>query len=81
MAVDVLWIGIVSILFTFNIAKAKDEGGKDIEVSPAFSDAIIRYLNYCWVVTAYFIHEELIVILYRFVVRLLLVHLKLCDYY
>ena len=33
-----LWISFVSILATFNITKAKDENGKDIEVNSEYSD-------------------------------------------
>lgn len=33
-----LWILFVSILATFNIARAKDTDGKDIEVNDEYSD-------------------------------------------
>ncbi|KAF7346528.1 O-methylsterigmatocystin oxidoreductase [Mycena sanguinolenta] len=33
-----VWAAIVSVLSTFNIAKAKDETGKEIEIKPAFAD-------------------------------------------
>lgn len=35
---DQLWIAFVSILAAFNITKAKDENGKDIEVDGEYSD-------------------------------------------
>ncbi|KAF8158863.1 cytochrome P450, partial [Mycena galopus ATCC 62051] len=37
-----VWITIVSILSLFNIAKAKDETGKEIEIEVLFTDALIR---------------------------------------
>ncbi len=33
-----LWISFVSILAAFNITKAKDENGKDVEVDGEYSD-------------------------------------------
>ena len=37
-----VWATIVSVLSTFNIAKAKDEAGKEIEIEPVFSDGLVR---------------------------------------
>ncbi|KAF7348388.1 Cytochrome p450 [Mycena sanguinolenta] len=37
-----VWATIVSVLSTFDIAKAKDETGKEIEIEPAFSDGATR---------------------------------------
>ncbi|KAJ7672132.1 cytochrome P450 [Mycena polygramma] len=36
-----VWAAIVSILASFDIAKAKDVAGKDIEIEPAFSDKLV----------------------------------------
>ncbi|KAF8181910.1 cytochrome P450 [Mycena galopus ATCC 62051] len=38
-----VWITIVSILSTFNIAKAKDETGKEIEVEVSFTDEAVSH--------------------------------------
>ncbi|KAF8208093.1 cytochrome P450 [Mycena galopus ATCC 62051] len=37
-----VWATIVSVLSTFNIAKAQDETGKEIEIELAFTDGLIR---------------------------------------
>ncbi|KAF7346414.1 putative cytochrome P450 [Mycena sanguinolenta] len=37
-----IWAAIVSVLSTFNIAKAKDANGKEIDIDPAYSDGIVR---------------------------------------
>ncbi|KAF8158761.1 cytochrome P450 [Mycena galopus ATCC 62051] len=39
----VVWATVVSVLATFNIAKAKDETGKDIDIDPAFADGLISF--------------------------------------
>ncbi|KAJ7671571.1 cytochrome P450 [Mycena polygramma] len=36
-----VWAAIVSILASFDIAKAKDAAGKEIEIKPAFSDKLV----------------------------------------
>ncbi|KAF8158971.1 cytochrome P450, partial [Mycena galopus ATCC 62051] len=38
-----VWASIVSVLSTFNIAKAKDETGKEVEIEPAFTDGFISH--------------------------------------
>ncbi|KAF7348380.1 hypothetical protein MSAN_01792000 [Mycena sanguinolenta] len=38
-----VWAAIVSVLSTFDIAKAKDETGKEIEVEPVFADGLISH--------------------------------------
>ncbi|KAJ7044191.1 cytochrome P450 [Mycena alexandri] len=38
-----VWAAIVSVLSTFNIAKAKDETGKEIEIDVAYSDGFISH--------------------------------------
>ncbi|KAF7374541.1 O-methylsterigmatocystin oxidoreductase [Mycena sanguinolenta] len=39
-----LWVALVSVLSTFNIAKAKDDTGKKIEIDPdCYSDALISH--------------------------------------
>ncbi|KAF7365092.1 O-methylsterigmatocystin oxidoreductase [Mycena venus] len=38
-----VWATIVSILSTFNIAKAKDEVGKEIEIEPEFTDGLVSH--------------------------------------
>ncbi|KAF8158964.1 cytochrome P450 [Mycena galopus ATCC 62051] len=37
-----VWATIVSVLSTFNIAKAKNEAGKEIEIEPVFTDGLVR---------------------------------------
>ncbi|KAJ6508461.1 cytochrome P450 [Mycena sanguinolenta] len=37
-----VWATIVTVLSTFNIAKAKDETGKEIEIEPVFADGMVR---------------------------------------
>ncbi|KAJ6508628.1 cytochrome P450 [Mycena sanguinolenta] len=39
----VVWATIVSVLSTFDIAKAKDAAGKEIEIEPVYMDGILRY--------------------------------------
>ncbi|KAF7348404.1 hypothetical protein MSAN_01794400 [Mycena sanguinolenta] len=38
-----VWATIVSVLSTFDIAKAKDEMGKEIEIEPVFADGITSH--------------------------------------
>ncbi|KAF7346529.1 hypothetical protein MSAN_01881000 [Mycena sanguinolenta] len=38
-----VWATIVSVLSTFDISKAKDETGKEIEIEPPFVDGMISY--------------------------------------
>ncbi|KAF8139501.1 cytochrome P450 [Mycena galopus ATCC 62051] len=38
-----VWATIVSVLSTFNIAKAKDAAGNEIEIDPTYSDGIISH--------------------------------------
>ncbi|KAJ6466258.1 cytochrome P450 [Mycena sanguinolenta] len=38
-----VWAGIVSVLSTFNIAKAKDATGKEIDIDPKYSDGLISH--------------------------------------
>ena len=39
----IVWATIVSLLSAFNIAKAKDEFGKEVEISePLFMDGVVR---------------------------------------
>ncbi|KAJ3515017.1 hypothetical protein NLJ89_g2017 [Agrocybe chaxingu] len=40
-----MWITIVSILACFNISKAKDEFGKDIEIDPEFEDHGVKTIK------------------------------------
>ncbi|KAF7348384.1 hypothetical protein MSAN_01792400 [Mycena sanguinolenta] len=40
-----VWATIVSVLSTFDIAKAKDETGKEIEIEPVFADGAVSHLN------------------------------------
>ncbi|KAJ6466262.1 cytochrome P450 [Mycena sanguinolenta] len=37
-----VWAGIVSVLSTFNIAKANDATGKEIDIDPKYSDGLSR---------------------------------------
>ncbi|KAF7348394.1 Cytochrome P450 [Mycena sanguinolenta] len=37
------WAAIVSVLSTFDIAKAKDENGKEIEIEPVFADGLVSH--------------------------------------
>ncbi|KAJ6508727.1 cytochrome P450 [Mycena sanguinolenta] len=38
-----VWATIVSVLSTFSITKAKDDTGKDIDIDPEYSDAMISH--------------------------------------
>ncbi|KAF7365051.1 Cytochrome p450 [Mycena venus] len=38
----IVWATIVSVLSTFNIAKAKDEAGKEFNIDPVFTDGAVR---------------------------------------
>jgi len=38
-----VWATIVSVLSTFNIAKAKNEAGKEIEIEPVFTDGLVSH--------------------------------------
>ncbi|KAJ6622792.1 cytochrome P450 [Mycena sp. CBHHK59/15] len=42
-AEDTIWATIVSVLSVFNIAKAKDSKGNEIEIDPIFSDGLIGH--------------------------------------
>jgi hypothetical protein len=39
-----VWATIVSVLSTFNIAKAKDAAGHEIDIDPNYSDGLVRYV-------------------------------------
>lgn len=43
LASPTVWLAIASVLATFNIAKAKDEAGKEIEIEVKYTDGAIRY--------------------------------------
>ncbi|KAJ6508728.1 cytochrome P450 [Mycena sanguinolenta] len=49
-----VWATIVSVLSTYNIAKAKDDTGKEIDIDPGYSDGMITqdYLLQVYVLTA-----------------------------
>ncbi|KAF7365093.1 O-methylsterigmatocystin oxidoreductase [Mycena venus] len=38
-----VWATIVSVLSTFNIAKAKDDTGKEIDIEPVFTDGLVSH--------------------------------------
>ncbi|KAF7348401.1 hypothetical protein MSAN_01794100 [Mycena sanguinolenta] len=38
-----VWATIVSVLSTFDIAKTKDETGKEIEIEPVFADGVVSH--------------------------------------
>ncbi|KAJ6483827.1 cytochrome P450 [Mycena vitilis] len=40
-----VWVAIVSILASFDISKAKDAAGKEIEITPAFSDKLVSHAH------------------------------------
>jgi cytochrome P450 len=40
-----VWACIVSVLSTFNIEKAKDSAGNEIDINPAYSDGFLRYVG------------------------------------
>lgn len=40
---DSLWIVIASMLAVFNVTQAEDKDGDTIEVSPQWTDSLIRY--------------------------------------
>ncbi|KAJ7259505.1 cytochrome P450 [Mycena haematopus] len=40
---DTVWATIVSVLSTFNIAKAKDATGKEVDIDPYYSDGLISH--------------------------------------
>ncbi|KAF7348383.1 hypothetical protein MSAN_01792300 [Mycena sanguinolenta] len=42
-AVATVWATIVSVLSTFDIAKAKDETGKEIEIDSVFTDGLVSH--------------------------------------
>lgn len=37
-----VWATIVSVLSAFDIQKAKDEAGNEIEIEPVYSDGLVR---------------------------------------
>jgi hypothetical protein len=39
-----VWATIVSVLSTFNIAKAMDAAGHEIDIDPNYSDGLVRYV-------------------------------------
>ncbi|KAJ7505254.1 hypothetical protein B0H11DRAFT_412053 [Mycena galericulata] len=41
-----VWATIVSVLSAFNIARAKDAEGLDINIDPVYSDGFIRYVKF-----------------------------------
>ncbi|KAF7346449.1 O-methylsterigmatocystin oxidoreductase [Mycena sanguinolenta] len=43
IADEIVWATIVCVLSTFNIAKAKDEGGNEIEIEPIFTDGLVSH--------------------------------------
>lgn len=45
MADATIWLEIVSVLATFNIAKAKNDAGVDIEVPGLYTDNLVRYVS------------------------------------
>jgi hypothetical protein len=44
LAKSTLWIVVASVLATFNFNKAKDECGRDIEVSTQNTGGLVRYV-------------------------------------
>ncbi|KAJ6474242.1 cytochrome P450 [Mycena sanguinolenta] len=40
---DTIWATIVSVLSTFDIAKAKDAAGNEIDINPGYSDNFFRW--------------------------------------
>jgi hypothetical protein len=45
LAKSTLWLAVASILAVFNVGKAKDEHGKDIEISYEPLDGFITSVN------------------------------------
>lgn len=43
----IIYIGIVSILATFDISKPRDENGVEVEPEITFAAALIRYVPFC----------------------------------
>lgn len=43
-AADNVWFVVSSMLSVFNIAKAKDNEGNEIEVTPEYTDTALRYV-------------------------------------
>lgn len=43
----IIYIGIVSILATFDISKPRDESGREVEPEITFAAALIRYVPFC----------------------------------
>lgn len=39
------WIAIVSVLASFDIAKAKDDTGKEIDVPESYSEGLVLYVD------------------------------------
>lgn len=44
-----IWITIVSVLAFFDISKAKDESGRDIDVPGTFSDEVATSVHSCFI--------------------------------
>jgi hypothetical protein len=42
----IVWAAIVSVLSTFDIAKAKDANGNEIEIDANYSDGLVRYVKF-----------------------------------
>lgn len=42
MAINSVWMAVVSVLATFKISKAKDAQGNEITVEPLFRDGLLR---------------------------------------
>lgn len=45
LALSSVWIVVATVLATFHIAKAKDEYGKEIDVSGDYTDGLVRYVR------------------------------------
>lgn len=42
LAINSVWMAVVSVLATFNFSKAKDAQGNEITVEPLFRDGLLR---------------------------------------
>jgi hypothetical protein len=40
-----VWATVVSVLSMFNIAKAKDAAGSEIDIDPEYSDTLVRCVH------------------------------------
>lgn len=45
-----MWIAMVSVLAVFNVGKAKDELGREIDVVPEYTPGVIMWVSgrRCW---------------------------------